>query len=173
MNKKEKKSNYYQWIFMFTVMILYLIAYFFSPEKSKDALISSLKLLWNILPILIVVFIFMVLSSRYLSPKAISKHVGEASGAKGWLVAITAGILSHGPIYVWFPLLKDLKSHGMRDGLVAAFLYNRSIKLPLLPVMIFYFGWVFVVVLMVMMMTASFIEGKLIEMIEGIKVIEG
>jgi len=111
----------------------------------------------------------MGLSNYYLSPKTISKYVGKTSGIKGWMISITAGILSHGPIYVWFPLLKDLKKHGMRDGLIAAFLYNRSIKIPLLPVMIYYFGWIFVIILMVLMMIASLIEGKLIELLEGVE----
>jgi len=63
--------------------------------------------------------------------------------------------------------LQELREAGMRSGLVAAFLYNRAIKLPLLPLMIYYFGTMFVAVLLVYMVIVSVIEGKLIEFIES------
>ena len=171
MSKKGKGSNY-QWLFIVIVLLLYLLLYFIYPGKIRRSLGTTFTLFYNILPILIIVFVFMGLSNYFLSPKFISKYVGKTSGFMGWMISITAGIISHGPIYVWFPLLKDLKSHGMRDGLVAAFLYNRSIKLPLLPVMIYYFGWIFVVILMILMVLASFVEGKAIEFLENVKIEE-
>lgn len=73
--------------------------------------------------------------------------------------------LSHGPIYLWYPLLKELRNQGMRSGLVAVFLYNRAIKIPLLPLMVYYFGAIFVVVLLIYMIIASMVEGEIIEMI--------
>ena len=100
-----------------------------------------------------------------VNPKTIAKYVGEESGIKGWLLSISAGILSHGPIYVWYPLLKDLRNHGMRIGLIAVFIYNRAIKIPLLPLMIYYFGLMFVVVLTIYMIIASVIQGKLIDLV--------
>ena len=108
----------------------------------------------------------MGITNYFVSPKAVSKHVGKGSGVKGWSLAVLAGILIHGPIYVWYPLLKELRDKGMRSGLVAVFLYNRAIKIPLLPLMVFYFGTVFVAVLSMYMVIASIFEGKVIEMIE-------
>jgi hypothetical protein len=46
-----------------------------------------------------------------------------------------------------YPLLEDLRGHGMRDGLIVVFFASRTIKIPLLPIMIDYFGWVFTLVL--------------------------
>ncbi len=54
----------------------------------------------------------------------------------------------------------------MKAGLAATFLYNRAIKVPLLPVMVFYFGVEFVAVLMAYMIVASIVQGKAIEMVE-------
>jgi len=54
----------------------------------------------------------------------------------------------------------------MRDGLIAVFLYNRAVKIPLLPLMIYYFGAVFAVALTFYTVLASVIEGKIIEMVE-------
>jgi uncharacterized membrane protein YraQ (UPF0718 family) len=108
----------------------------------------------------------MVVLNYFVNPKAISKYVGKGSGIKGWFLAISTGILSHGPIYLWYPLLKELRNQGMRSGLVAVFLYNRAIKIPLLPLMVYYFGTIFVVLLLIYMIIASMVEGEIIEMIE-------
>lgn len=100
------------------------------------------------------------------------KYLGKESGVKGWLLSITMGIVNHDSIYTWYPLLKKLRNHGMRTCLLAVFLYNRGVKIPLPPIMIYYFGIVFVVVLTVYMIIASVIEGKLIETIDHILCME-
>jgi uncharacterized membrane protein YraQ (UPF0718 family) len=124
-----------------------------------------LKCFYSI-PILVLIIVAMGLLNYFVNPKTVSKYVGQGSGSKGWLLAISTGMLSHGPIYIWYPLLGELREQGMRSGLVAAFLYNRAIKLPHLPLMVYYFGTMFVVVLLMYMVIASIIMGKLIEMIE-------
>ena len=48
---------------------------------------------------------------------------------------IAAGIISTGPIYAWYPLLKDFKEK-RAGGSVIAILYNRAVKPFLLLVMI-------------------------------------
>jgi uncharacterized membrane protein YraQ (UPF0718 family) len=95
----------------------------------------------------------------------VSKYVGRGSGIKGWLLAIVTGLLSHGPIYVWYPLLKELKEQGMSNGLVAVFLYNRAVKIPLLPMMVACFGLKIVVILLFYMFAASLIQGVVVNMI--------
>ena len=123
----------------------------------------------QIIPVLLLVILFMALLDYFLHPKTVSKYVGRGSGIKGWFLAISTGILSHGPIYVWYPLLKDLRDRGMRSGLIAAFLYSRAIniKIPLLPLMVYYFGALFVVVLLPYIVIASLVEGEIIEIIES------
>jgi len=57
----------------------------------------------------------------------------------------------------------------MKSGLIAAFLYSRAIKIPLLPLMIYYFGTLFVVVLLPYIVIASIVVGEIIELIESRK----
>lgn len=171
LNKNDKtrprnKNLYYGFSFLGIVIVLYLVLSFFNPEKIYSSLHASLDIIIQILPILVLVIFMMGVANYFLKPKKVSKYLGGESGIKGWVLAISMGILSHGPIYVWYPLLKDLRDHGMRSGLVAVFLYNRAIKIPLLPVMIFYFGIGFVIILSFYMIIASVIEGKIIEIIE-------
>ena len=171
LNKNDKtrqrnKNLIYGLSFLGIVVIFYLVLSFFNPEKIFRSLHASLDIIIQILPILVLVIFMMGVTNYFLKPKTVSKYLGSKSGIKGWILAISIGILSHGPIYVWYPLLKDLRDHGMRPGLVAVFLYNRAIKIPLLPVIIFYFGIGFVIILSFYMIIASVIEGKIIEIIE-------
>ncbi|MFP3945864.1 MAG: permease [Archaeoglobaceae archaeon] len=163
MKKKGESKRNYGLYFLLVVLLLYPVLYLFNPQKAVESAISSGNLLLQIAPILLLVVVFMGIVNYALTPHKISRYVGKGSGAKGWLLAAVMGIISHGPIYAWYPLLRDLQEQGMRNGLVAVFLYNRAIKIPLLPVMIYYFGWVFVVLLTIYMLIASIAGGKLVE----------
>ena len=78
---------------------------------------------------------------------------------EGTALAAVAGIISTGPIYAWYPLLKDLREKGAGESSIAIFLYNRAVNHFLLPVMIGYFGWIYVVILTILMFIASVIIG--------------
>ena len=162
-SKKEKQNNIY---FLGVVILLYFLLFIFYPDKIEKSLIISGKLLVQLVPIFLLIIFFMGVINYFVNFNQIKKYVGKKSGLKGWLIVMVAGILSHGPIYMWYPFLKDLQEHGMRSGLVAVFLYNRAIKIPLLPIMIYYFCIKFVILLSIYMVIASIIEGKIIEIIE-------
>jgi len=68
-----------------------------------------------------------------------------------------------GPVYAWYPMLRELRQKGMRNGLIAAFLYSRAVKLPLLPLMIHYFGVAYAVVLSLYLIAFSILSGIVIE----------
>ena len=105
----------------------------------------------------------MALLHTFIDSKSISKHIGEQSGVRGWVIALVGGILSHGPAYVWYPMISDLRNHGARDGLIVAFFYTRSIKLPWLPLMVSYFGLAFTVVLTVLVILSAWIQGLIVD----------
>ena len=148
------------------VAVLYGILALLHPEKTLHALIEGLKVLKMIIPIILVVFFLMALLDVSVDEKKISKHFGYESGLRGWLLAIVAGILSHGPAYVWYPLLQNLREHGAKDSLIFTFLYARSIKLPWLPLMISYFGWIFTGVFSLYIVIAAVLQGLIVELIE-------
>ena len=164
--KKREGGKYYGFYFLVAVIFLYFLLFFSDPEGAYNSLKVSGDILIRIIPVLFLVILFMALINYFLHPKTVAKYAGEGSGIKGWFLAISAGIISHGPIYVWYPLLKELRDRGMRSGLIAAFLYSRAIKIPLLPLLVYYFGALFVVVLLPYIVIASLIEGEIIEIIE-------
>ncbi len=157
----EKISG--KWIFLIIIAIMYLIAMIIDFNLAKNALSQFVFLFKKIIPVFALVFVFIFLSNIFLNAQKISKFMGENAKTKGWIIAIIGGILSSGPIYMWYPLLADLKEKGMKDGLVAAFLYNRAVKIPMLPMMIYYFGLLFTITLTFYMIMFSIINGVFVE----------
>ncbi|MBE0575545.1 MAG: permease [Desulfuromonadales bacterium] len=163
MKEKEKKFAFQGTYFLLLVLAAYISLFFFNSNMSLHALQKSGHILLKVLPIFMVVIIFTALLNYVLQPKQIVKHLGEKSGARGWLVALFAGIISHGPMYAWYPLIKDLRSQGLRDGLIVVFFYARAIKLPLLPLMLDYFGTGFTLVLSVYILIGALLQGWIFE----------
>jgi len=160
------------WLFLFAVLILYGLTGLADAGVAVRASERSLGILLQVMPIFLSVFVFIFLLDLVIRPRTVMKNLGAASGLRGWVIAIAGGVISAGPAYVWFPLLSDLREKGMRTALASAFLYNRAIKLPLLPLMIYYFGLLYAVVLTVMMVLASVVVGLLTEMLADEKVDE-
>lgn len=161
---KIKRNISTSWYFLIFVLIAYLVLFLVSRESFFDSLSFFGNILLKIIPIFAIVFILMVISNYFITPQFVLKHTRE-KGVNKWFFIIVGGILSSGPIYMWYPLLADLKSKGLSYGLIACFLYNRAIKIPLLPLIVLYFGWKYVIVLTFVMVFISVIQGILIDKI--------
>jgi len=164
MNQKRASSPKISGRYFLPVIIaVYLLLFLYNSDAAIDALTASWKILAKLLPILSVVIILLGLFNYFFNPKKLAKHLGGESGFRGWMIAVTGGILSHGPSYIWFPILSDLRSNGTKSGLIAAFIYVRAIKLPWIPVMIDYFGWPFTLILAFFIIVAGVVQGLLID----------
>ena len=130
------------------------------------ALEKSGSVLFKLIPVFLALIVLTALINYFLKPKQLAKHFGKESGAKGWFYAVAIGIISHGPMYAWYPMLEEMKTHGLKNGLIATFFYARAIKIPLLPMMVDYFGMIFTVVLSVYILIGSIIQGKMINFLE-------
>lgn len=161
--KENKHGGAY---FLSLVLLLYFVLFLFEPEKIRESLMVSGNIFLQIAPWFFLIILLMGTINYFVKPKTVLKYVGKGSGIKGWFLAISTGILSHGPIYAWYPLLRDLRNQGMKTGLVAVFLYNRSIKIPLLPFMVYYFKIPFVIILTGYIIIASIIQGLIIQKID-------
>jgi len=148
------------------VLVAYVLLFVFDSDAGMAALLKSAAVLTKVLPIITGVIIFTALLNYFLQPKQIVKHLGKKSGLKAWGWALAAGILSHGPMYVWYPTLEDLRRHGMRDALIVTIFAARVIKLPPLPLMIEYFGLNFTLILSFYILTGALAQGWLVEKLE-------
>ena len=142
-----------------SVLAVYGILYAIKPDKISIALKSTGSIFSQMIVPLSLVFVLMLALNLFLKPAQIVKFLGKEAGIKGVILSAAAGIISTGPVYAWYPLLKDLREKGAGNSFMAIFLGNRAIKLPLLPIMISYFGWVYVIILTVFTILASIFAG--------------
>lgn len=145
--------------FLLAVAVLYAILFAAMPELASEALRRLGQLARHIVPILAVVFVFMLAVNLLVGRAWITRHMGARAGLGGWIMALAGGVLSMGPMYAWYPLLSDLARKGAGAQLIAAFLYGRAIKLPLLPIMVHYFGLSYTIVLTLCLAAFSILSG--------------
>jgi len=169
MNFKDKLRQLPgSWYFLGIIALTYLLLSIFNQGIYSNSLNFFNQIIYKVIPIFILIFVLMSLSNYFITPKFVIKHLKD-KGMKKWFFVIIGGILSTGPIYMWYPLLADLKDKGLSYGLIACFIYNRAIKIPLLPLAIIYFSWQYILVLMIVMVIISVVQGILINKLMEVK----
>ena len=153
--------------FFLATLVLYGVVAFFNPAVVRAALQYFGVMLGKVLPVLGLVFIILFLTNLFLNPARIRKHLGKDSGLRGWFYAVIGGIFISGPPYVLYPMLGELHKHGARNALLATMLYNRNVKIPFLPALIYYFGVRYTIVLSIYILLFSLLNGKLLELLVG------
>ena len=166
LNLKAKIKNINMGIkFLSLAVLFYLILLVFNPPmffKSLDRFgVLALKILPSLLGAFVLIFVFNYL----LDNQKIKKYLAGKTDWRKYLLTIALGILSSGPIYVWYPFLADLKQHGFSNGLITIFLYNRAIKIALIPVLVYYFSLQFVILITGLMIVFSVFNGLVLEKI--------
>ena len=152
--------------FLIIVLVLYIILLLSDTSHALSGLQKAASIFLSLLPLLLLIITLTAVINYFLKPKHIIKYFGKESGSKGILYAVIGGIISHGPMYAWYGMLQDMRSHGLRDGLIATFMYARAVKLPLLPFMIDLFGLLFTIIMTLYIVIASVIQGKIIDTLE-------
>lgn len=85
MKEEEKLFVFRGKLFVLLVLAAYIVLFFFNSHTALLALQKSARVVLKILPIFAVVIVFTALVNYAMQPKQIVKHLGEKSGAKGWL----------------------------------------------------------------------------------------
>ncbi len=157
---KKKNSG---WIFLFLVLIVYIAI----GVLDRNSFILSINLfssmICNILPVLFLVFALMIITTYFMNKDYFTKNLGKYTGVKTWILAIGAGLISTGPIFMWYPLLKDLKNKGIKTRFITAFLYSTAVKPALFPLLIVYFGLQYTIILIIVMIIMSIAQGLAVE----------
>ncbi len=158
--KPKKKKGALK--FLLAVVIFYILVGLFKPQMVCQAFLKTIWLLVKLIPLLIVVLLAMIIINLLIDSPKFRKCL-QARGWQAWFWACLGGVLVSGPPYILYPLLAELKKHGMSDSFLAVFLYNRNVKIPFLPVMVYYFGFSFTVIVSVLIIVFSFLNGWLVE----------
>ncbi len=154
-----------RWWFPGGVLGVYLLLWAVAPAKAVPAFKASLAVGWHLLPSLGLVFICMAALNLFIKLPDLAAWMRNGSSLVRMVLAASAGILSTGPIFAWYPMLKDLREKGMAQGLLAVFLVNRAVKPFLLPMMVAMFGWPYVLVLTALTVAGSFGVGWIVAMV--------
>lgn len=165
--KQDKPSAnnkfYKRLIFPISVLVVYGIISYFEASIAIEALYTSGRVFVQIMGPLTVAFGMIGLLNWLITPEQTKKILGRGSPVKGTFLAAISGIISMGPIYAWYPLLASLRKKGVPDFHLATFLGCRAVKIPLLPVMAAYFGWVLTVILTIAMIVNALLTGLIVE----------
>ena len=163
MPAQQEKRDRGGWIFLTLAILAYVFLHLSNQQAAARALSFFSHVMAQVFPMLGLVFLLLFITNLLLEPKWIKRYLGKGSGIKGWIAAIIGGILSLGAIYAWYAMLSELKQKGMRTALIATFLYSRAVKLPLLPLMVHYFGMAYTLILCLYLIIFSIINGFLVE----------
>lgn len=148
-------------IFLSIVLLIYLAVFFINPIVIYSSLKMFKTIFSQFLYVFIVIFILTFLSNKYITKEFILRYFNK-KGIKKWFFIIMAGIFATGPIYMWYPLLQEFKQKGLNNGFIACFLYNQAIKIFLLPILLVYFDIKYVIILTVVMILMSVLQGLII-----------
>ncbi|NQT74116.1 MAG: permease [Chloroflexi bacterium] len=153
------------WLFLAAVLLGYAVLFIIDSDQASAAIKSSGHVFRNIAWPMGLVFFAMLAINIFVKPAQIVRFLGKNAGLKGMFIATLAGIISVGPIYAWYPLLKDLREKGAGNFPITLFLCNRAVKPFLLPMMVAIFGWEYVVILTILTVMASFIIAYLLSFV--------
>jgi uncharacterized membrane protein YraQ (UPF0718 family) len=160
------EKSYAGWYFLAICVALYSIAFIIKPETGLPVIKFFFNVIIKVLPVFVLIFALLVAVDYFVKPKRLLKYFGKESGLKVYSLSLLGGIISTGPIYMWYPLMNDLQKKGISNCFLATFLYGRAIKPALMPLMILYFGWIYTIVLTVVMAVTAILQGMLIGVID-------
>lgn len=163
MPRKPKNST----LFLLTTILLYGVLFFFNRDLALATAGNFWSMLLKIVPLLLVIYPVMIVVNMIFSGERTAKYLGGSSGMKSWIYASVGGILVSGPPYILYPMLGELKKKGMSNSLLAVFLFNRNVKIPFIPALVYYFGSEYTIVLSLYIIIFSIFNGILVGKLSG------
>ncbi|MDZ7672463.1 MAG: hypothetical protein U5K53_06485 [Halanaerobiales bacterium] len=161
MNKMIKSALLYIGI---AIAILGVVALFSVPKAVTIGNITYNTFI-KISKIMAGIFLIIGLIKVWVSPKMLSKFMGEEAGWKGLLLVATIPIFLGGSLFTMFPLMKTLREKGASIAAILAFLTAWGGKAPLLPMEIEFLGINFAIMRIVLIIPLALTVGILGEFI--------
>ncbi len=113
------------------ILILCLAATFIAfkkdPQLAHDGFIQGLRMLWKILPILILAFILAGMMEKIIPRDFLAQVLGWDSGFRGLFLGTIAGAAMPGGPFVLFPMMAVLLNAGAGIGPLVAFLSSWAL----------------------------------------------
>lgn len=129
------------YIFYGITILLLLISYFKSKEKTKQALKKAWKAFENILPQFLGIITLIGIMMAILNPQVIFKLIGSNSGWIGVVVCVLIGAITLIPGFVAFPMAAMLIENGAGYMQIGAFISSlMMVGVVTMPLEMKYFG---------------------------------
>ena len=154
----------FNWLFFWIVLIIYIFCSILNLSwwiKVGEYFITTF--VKNILPILILVYILMFVFSVIIDRKVVQHFFEKGSYFTKLFFSIIGWIFSSWPVYLWYPFLANLKEKGLTSWHIAAFVYARAIKIPLLVMMVSFFGLKYTVIFNLVLFVIAFLVGLIMD----------
>jgi len=131
MRKKQRKALIRDYIFLGATLLIAVVVLLIFPERAEAAISTSWDYLIEMMMVLPAVMVIIGLFSVWVSKEMVVKYLGKTSGIKGISLALLAGMLPTGPLYVAFPIAATLLKSGASVSNIIIFLSAWAcIKLP-------------------------------------------
>lgn len=119
------------WLLLAACVAGFIILLFLFPVQGHNAARNTWKYFLDMVQILPGVLILMGLFAVWVPKEAVVRLLGTGSGLKGVALALLAGTMPTGPLYVAFPMAEALLRKGASVRNVMAFLSAWAcIKIP-------------------------------------------
>lgn len=159
MKKLFKKYKY-----IFIILFINISLLIFYPQVGKSFIINTYTNLFNVLLILIPIFVLIGLLDVWVNKETMIKLMGEKSGLQGVLIAFLFGSITAVPIYGLFPIAGLFLKKECKISNVFIFLCSSCyIRIPLLLFEMASFGWKFMLLRYALNIIQVIIIGYLIE----------
>ena len=118
------------------------VSLFFDRKKTLRALKMSVKRMWKIFPIFLLVMLIFSLSINLIPHEFVEKAIGRNSGIMGLLAGLGIGSIALMPGFIAFPLCAALQSQGVPYYILAGFsLALMNVGIMSFPLEKRYLGW--------------------------------
>lgn len=163
---KLKDRFWWNWLFLFSVLIIYFITGLFNFDYFLKVGFEVYNIfVKQILLVLVIVFVLMFILNILLQKDKVKNLIKNSNSFTKYFFAVIWWIFSTGPVYMWYPFLKQLKDHWLNYGHIASFIYARAVKMPFLTVMIFYFGLKYTIIFNLVLIFLAILIWVLINLI--------
>lgn len=166
MIRKILDKYWFNRVFLFIILLIYALWFLFNYHwwilVGKYFLSVFFK---SILPILLLVYFLIFIFNLFIDKKIIKEFFEKSSYVVRLFASVFGGIVSSGPVYLWYPLLKQFKQKWLTYGHIASFIYARAIKIPLIPMMIVFFWWKYTLIFNLVIFVLSFIIWIIIDLL--------
>jgi uncharacterized membrane protein YraQ (UPF0718 family) len=169
MNDKKRTNNWHPFLYFFIFLGLMVIVFYFFPDKLTPSLKSSWDSLAQFVLIFPAIILLIGIFSVMVTPEMIAKNFGKETGFYGAVKALFFGsLMSTGPLYLAFPLAKNLLDKGAKISDVIIFVSAwNGIGVIAELVELHFMGILFMAIRCLLLMVFIILMGYITELIFG------